>query len=290
MGARVLDGRAVAERIEAEVRAGVERLRAATGVTPGLDVVLVGDDPASVVYTRRKVRACRRAGIRGRLHRLPAGASQDEVAALIDRLNADPATHGILLQWPVPPHLDFDALIERLDPAKDVDGLHAENLGRLLAGRPGLVTCTPRAVLELLDHHGIAVAGRRCVVLGRSRIVGRPLAALLLARDATVTVCHSRTRDLVRHTREAEVLVVAVNRAELIGAAHVAPGTVVVDVGVHRRPDGGLVGDVRADEVAAVAAAYTPVPGGVGPVTVAVLLRNTLEAAERLCAGAVARR
>lgn len=285
MAARILDGRALARQVEAEVRARVERLERERGIRPGLDVVLVGEDPASVVYTRRKIKASERVGIRGRLHRLPASASQGELEALVDALNADPEVHGVLVQAPLPGGLDFEAVIERLSPAKDVDGLHPDNLGRLLAGSPALVACTPLAVVRLLEANGVELRGRRCVVVGRSRIVGRPLAALLLARDATVTVCHSRTPDLARHTRDAEVLVVAANRPGLIGPEHVAPGAVVVDVGIHRLPDGRLAGDVRFEEVAARAAAITPVPGGVGPMTVAMLLHNTVEAAWRAPVG-----
>lgn len=283
MAARILDGKAAAARVEADVRAGVQALRA-RGVEPGLAVVLVGDDPASAVYVRNKERAAARAGIAGCTIRLPAGTRQEALLAEIARLNADPAVHGILLQLPLPAGGDLDgrAALDHVAPAKDVDGLHPDNAGRLTAGRARFVPCTPAGVLRLLDHHDVSLAGRRAVVVGRSPLVGKPMAHLLLGRDATVTVCHSLTPDLAAETRRADVLVVAAGRPRLVTGAMVAGGAVVVDVGIHRLPDaegGGLCGDVDFGEVAGRASWITPVPGGVGPMTIAMLMHNTVLAA-----------
>ena len=279
MPAQVLDGRELARRVREELASAIDDFQTAEGVTPGLAVVLVGDDPASQVYIRTKMRECERVGIRAELHHFPSDVSQDAVENRLRELNADPDVHGILLQWPVPPGLDYGRLIETIAPIKDVDGFHPVNAGRLLAGQPRFVPCTPLGILHLLQAHGIPIAGRHAVVVGRSLIVGRPMAALLLAHDATVTICHSRTRDLAEHTRRADILVVAVGRAGFIGADHVKPGAAVIDVGINRLEDGRLVGDVDTEAVAAVAGAITPVPGGVGPMTVAMLLKNTFEAA-----------
>ena len=278
MPAAILDGRALARRLRESLAAQVADFRTATGVVPGLAVVLVGDDPASQVYIRAKMRECERAGIRAELHHLPADARQDAVEAKLRELNGDPEVHGILLQWPVPAGLDYAHLIETIAPIKDVDGFHPVNAGRLFEGRPRFVPCTPLGILRLLQEHGIALRGRHAVVVGRSPIVGRPMAALLLAHDATVTICHSRTQDLKAHTRQADVLIVAVGRPRLITADHVKPGAVVIDVGINRLPDGQLVGDVDFDAVREVAGFLTPVPGGVGPMTIAMLLHNTFEA------------
>lgn len=263
------------ERLAAEVA----DFRTATGITPSLAVVLVGDDPASHVYIRAKMREADRAGLRAELHHLPADARQDAVEARLRELSGDPDVHGILLQWPVPPHLNYAELIEAIAPNKDVDGFHPVNAGRLLEGRPRFVPCTPLGILRLLEAYDIPVAGRHAVVVGRSPIVGRPMAALLLAHDATVTICHSRTQDLASLTRQADVLVVAVGRPRLITAGHVKPGAAVIDVGINRLPGGELVGDVDFEDVRPVAGWLTPVPGGVGPMTVAMLLHNTCEAA-----------
>ncbi len=300
-GARVLDGRAVAAAIREEVarRAGALRAR---GIVPRLAAVLVGDDPASQVYVRSKARACERAGIASDTHRLPADATQEEVEALVARLDADPEVDGILVQLPLPAHLDTHRVLDRIDPAKDVDGFHPENVGRLAQGRAHLVACTPAGIVELLERSGIEIAGRRAVVVGRSDIVGKPMALLLLNRHATVTVCHSRTRDLAEVTREADILVAAAGRLALIGPEHVRPGAVVVDVGIHRVTDRAtverlfpgdaarlsrlaekgavLAGDVDFVRVREVAGAITPVPGGVGPLTIAMLLANTVAAAQ----------
>lgn len=285
MTAAAIDGRSVAARVRERVRAAVaERVRAGLP-RPGLATVLVGDDPASAIYVRRKQEACAEVGIAAFDHRLPADAGEERVAATLDALNADARVHGVLLQLPLPDGLDAAALIDRIDPAKDVDGLTTVSQGRLVTGRPGLRPCTPRGVIELLDAYGVDLTGAEAVVVGRSELVGRPLSQLLLERNATVTVCHSRTRELARVTARADVLCVAAGVPRLIGADHVKPGAVVIDVGIHRLPE-GLVGDVDFDAVAARARLVTPVPGGVGPMTVAMLLDNTLRAAEAATAKA----
>jgi methylenetetrahydrofolate dehydrogenase (NADP+)/methenyltetrahydrofolate cyclohydrolase len=289
MTARVLDGKGLAETVRAEVRGGVEAFRNRFGRAPGLDVVLVGDDPASVVYTRNKERASGEVGIRGTLHRLPASTSEGELETLLERLNADPAIDGILVQFPLPAHVDARRVVDRIDVAKDVDGFHPMNAGRLALGRPdALVPGTPAGCMRLLDLSGVALAGARAVVLGRSIIVGRPMAQLLLGAHATVTLAHSRSRDLPALCRDADVLVAAVGRAQMVRGSWIKPGAVVIDVGTTRvvQPDGKtkLVGDVAFDEALEVAGAITPVPGGVGPLTIAMLLANTLRAAERRAA------
>ena len=243
-------------------------------------MVLVGDDPASAVYVRNKDRAAAACGLDARTIRLPAATTQAALLAVIAELNADPDVDGILVQLPLPPQIDARAAIAALDPAKDVDGLHPLNAGRLAEGRPTLAPCTPRGVMRLLEAAGVALRGARALVLGRSVLVGRPLAALLLAADATVTLAHSRTRDLAAECRRAEVLVAAVGRAELVRGDWIAPGATVIDVGINRLPDGRLVGDVAFDEAAEVAGAITPVPGGVGPMTIACLIENTVAAAK----------
>ncbi|CAG4908746.1 unnamed protein product, partial [Acidocella sp. C78] len=275
VSARIIDGKAVAASLRAEVAARA----AALPYTPGLVVVLVGEDPASQVYVRNKERAATAAGIAGETIRLPATTSQAELLAVIDRLNRDAAVDGILVQLPLPAGLDAGAVIRAIDPAKDVDGFHPDNVAALALGAPFLVPCTPRGVMKLLDAAGIAPRGARAVVLGRSNIVGRPMAALLLAADATVTIAHSRTRDLPAECRRADILVAAVGRAEMVKGDWIAPGATVIDVGINRTAAGGLVGDVAYAEAAAVAGAITPVPGGVGPMTIACLLENTLIAA-----------
>jgi methylenetetrahydrofolate dehydrogenase (NADP+)/methenyltetrahydrofolate cyclohydrolase len=275
MTARILDGKAIAERLRARL---AERI-ATLPFRPGLRVVRVGDDPASGVYVRNKDKAASAAGFDSATIHLPADTTQDALLATIARLNADPAVDGILVQLPLPPQISTQAAIAAVDPAKDVDGFHPLNAGRLAAGQPGLVPCTPRGVMHILAEAGVALRGARAVVLGRSQIVGRPMAQLLLSADCTVTVAHSRTRDLAAECRRADVLVAAVGRPEMVRGDWVAPGAVVADVGINRLPDGRLVGDVAFAEAVAVAGAITPVPGGVGPMTIACLLENTLEAA-----------
>lgn len=277
MAAKILDGKKAAQEIRASLKEEVARLKA-RGLTPGLAVVLVGEDPASKVYVKQKEKACREAGIASQVYRLPEDTSEESVLQLIQELNADRAVHGILVQLPLPGRLDANRVIQAIDPAKDVDGFHPLNVGRLAAGLPAPVPCTPRGIIHLLDAHGIPIAGRHAVVVGRSNIVGKPLAQLLLARDATVTVCHSKTVDLASLTLAADILVVAAGKPRLITRGMVKPGAVVVDVGINRLRE-GLVGDVDFEAVREVAGYITPVPGGVGPLTIAMLLKNTLEAA-----------
>ena len=283
MAARIIDGKAQAAEERAGVAASVARLKDETGTAPGLTVVLVGDDPASQVYVRNKEKACKSAGMNGRVVRLPADTPQPALLALIDGLNADPAVHGILVQLPLPPGLDERAVVERIDPRKDVDGLHPENVGLLAMGRPRFVPCTPLGVATLLRAAGVETRGARAVVLGRSQLVGKPTALLLMQKgpggDATVTVAHTGTRDVAALCREADILIAAVGRPGFVPGDWIRPGAVVIDVGIHKREDGTLCGDVRFAEALEVAALITPVPGGVGPMTVAMLLRNTLQAA-----------
>jgi methylenetetrahydrofolate dehydrogenase (NADP+)/methenyltetrahydrofolate cyclohydrolase len=275
MTARILDGKAIAAGLRVRLAARV----AALPFRPGLRVVRVGDDPASGVYVRNKDRAAAEAGFDSATIHLPAATTEAALLHTIAALNADDAVDGILVQLPLPAHIRAEAAIAAVDPAKDVDGFHPLNAGRLAAGQPGLVPCTPRGVMHILAESGVALRGARAVVLGRSQIVGRPMAQLLLGADCTVTVAHSRTRDLAAECRRAEVLVAAAGRPEMVRGDWIAPGAVVVDVGINRLPDGRLVGDVAFAEAAAVAGAITPVPGGVGPMTIACLLENTLEAA-----------
>ena len=301
MGARRLDGKAVAQEMRGEVAQGVRELRERTGAVPKLVAVLVGDDPASRVYVRNKVAACSEAGMRSEEARLPATARQEDLLRTVRDLGADAEVDGILVQLPLPPGLDRAAVLLAIDPAKDVDGLHPLNAGRLAMRLPAPVPCTPAGVVELLDRSGIPIAGKRAVIVGRSEIVGRPLALLLLQRDATVTVCHSKTQDLAAVTREADLLVAAIGRPAWLGAPHIRPGATVIDVGINRLDDAPraasifgpdsprvrevrergytLVGDVHPLEADERAAFLTPVPGGVGPLTIACLLRNTLRAA-----------
>lgn len=276
----ILDGRPVAAKVQAAVAAGVAELRG-RGVTPALAVVLVGRDPASQVYVGRKRKACAEVGIVAHEHLFPDGLDESRLLALVRALNADAAVHGILVQLPLLPGIDEDRIIAAVDPRKDVDGFHPENLGRLLAGHPSVVPGTPAGILEILDHYGIELKGAEAVVVGRSRIVGKPLSQLFLLRHATVTVCHTRTRDLAAHTRRAEVLAVAAGRPTVVTGDMVRPDAVVIDVGVNRLPDGRLAGDVDFASVSPRVRAITPVPGGVGPMTVAMLMRNTLAAARR---------
>jgi len=276
---RLIDGRAIALALREELAARVAELVAAGGRPPALATILVGEDPASHVYVASKHRACEAAGIRSLDCRLPADVAADELAATIERLNADDEVDGILLQLPLPTGLDGGAFVALIDPRKDVDGLTAANAGLLWQGRPTLAPCTPSGVIELLDRAGIELEGREAVIVGRSELVGKPLAALLLARNATVTLAHSRTRELAAVCRRADVLVAAVGVPRLLGAEHVKPGAVVIDVGINRLGE-GLVGDVDFDAARSCASAITPVPGGVGPMTIACLLANTLRAAE----------
>jgi methylenetetrahydrofolate dehydrogenase (NADP+) / methenyltetrahydrofolate cyclohydrolase len=287
---KLIDGTALAARMQGEVARRVAVL-AAKGVTPGLTVVLVGDDPASAVYVGAKERTCIELGMHGETIRLPATTSQAELVAIVDRLNTDPAVHGILVQMPLPKGIDPDAIVRRIRPDKDVDGFHPVNVGKLWIGeRDGFAPCTPSGVLYMLQTYGVTTAGADCVVVGRSNIVGKPMAALMVQPgvDSTVTVCHSRTRDLAEQTRRADILIVAAGRAEMVTGDMVKPGAVVIDVGMNRIPDATkksgtrLVGDVAFDSAREVASLITPVPGGVGKMTIAMLMANTVKAAEQL--------
>ncbi len=277
--AEIIDGRKVAAAINERTAAEAARL-AALGVSPGLAVVLVGDDPASQTYVTMKERDAAALGIASFDHRLPADTEQGQLEALVDSLNADPAVHGILVQLPLPRHLDAEPVIDRISPGKDADGFGVSSLGRLVRGLPGLRSCTPAGVMELLRAYDVPIEGARAVVVGRSTMVGKPMALLLLEADATVMVCHSRTRDLADVCREADILVSAVGRPRMVRREWVKPGAVVVDVGTTRL-DGKLVGDVAFEEVAEVASKITPVPGGVGPMTRAMLMANTVAAARK---------
>lgn len=278
MAAQILDGKSVAAEIRAAVKARVAAL-VQSGVRPGLAVILAGEDPASRVYVRNKMRACEETGVRSQLHEYGSDVSEQTLLALVEKLNAERAVHGVLVQLPLPAHIDAERILQAVSPAKDVDGFHAANLGALLAGRPRLVPCTPAGVMRLVEHAGVPTAGRRAVVIGRSNIVGKPLALLLLQRNATVTVCHSKTTALEALTREADILVAAVGRPKLVRVDMVKPGACVIDVGINRLADGTLAGDVDFGAVKEIAGWLTPVPGGVGPMTVAMLLENCLRAA-----------
>ena len=285
MSATLLDGKALAARVRTELTGEAARL-AEAGVRPGLAVVLVGDDPASQIYVRSKTAACAQVGIKTFDHRLPATTTDAELLSLVATLNADPAVDGILIQLPLPAGLDARRVLFAVDPRKDVDGIHPENVGRLLLGQPRFVACTPFGVMKLIAEAGLPLAGANAVVVGRSNMVGKPMAALLLGADATVTVCHSRTRDLAAVVGRADLVVAAVGRAEMIRGDWIKPGAVVIDVGINRTPEGKLLGDVEFAGAAARASAITPVPGGVGPMTIAMLLANTITAAQARAAEA----
>jgi len=278
--ARLIDGAAIAREVRAGVAGRAARLAAADHV-PGLAVILVGDDPASQVYVRNKIKACAEAGIRSIHETYPADLAESALLDRIAALNADDAVHGILVQMPLPPHISAQRVIEAIDAGKDVDGYSVESAGRLLSGLPGFKPCTPWGCMRLIESTGIALRGKHAVVIGRSNTVGKPMALLLLQADATVTLCHSRTADLAEHSRRADVVVAAVGRANTLTADMVKPGAVVIDVGMNRNAAGKLCGDVDFAGVAQVAGAITPVPGGVGPMTIAMLLSNTVDAAER---------
>jgi methylenetetrahydrofolate dehydrogenase (NADP+) / methenyltetrahydrofolate cyclohydrolase len=285
MSATLLDGKALAARVRMELTGEAARLVEA-GVRPGLAVVLVGDDPASQIYVRSKTAACAQVGIKTFDHRLPATTTDAELLSLVATLNADPAVDGILIQLPLPAGLDARRVLFAVDPRKDVDGIHPENVGRLLLGQPRFVACTPFGVMKLIAEAGLPLAGANAVVVGRSNMVGKPMAALLLSADATVTVCHSRTRDLAAVVARADLVVAAVGRAEMIRGDWIKSGAVVIDVGINRTPEGKLLGDVEFAGAAARASAITPVPGGVGPMTIAMLLANTITAARARAAEA----
>lgn len=279
MSARIIDGKGIAQEIRAELAKKVAEMTT-QGNQPGLAVVLVGDDPASAVYVRQKRRACEEIGIRSVIHRLPADISQQELLSLVEECNHDKSIHGILVQLPLPDGLNEEEVIEAISPAKDVDGFHPINVGRLQIGKGGSIPCTPAGVVELVRRTGTPIEGKHVVVVGRSNIVGKPAATLFLQENATVTICHSRTKDVAAECRRADILVAAVGRPRLVKKDWIKPGAIVIDVGINR-VDGKLVGDVDFDEVKDVAGAITPVPGGVGPMTIAMLMKATVEAALR---------
>ena len=279
--AKIIDGKAISAEIRAEIKAGVAK-RAAEGKTlPGLAVIIVGEDPASQVYVRNKKKACEEVGFYSEVYELAADTKQEELNALVDKLNADGKIHGILCQLPLPKHLDENEVILRIDPRKDVDAFHPYNVGKIMIGDYDFLPCTPAGVMALLERSGIEVSGKECVVVGRSNIVGKPQAMLLLHANGTVTVCHSRTKDLAAVCRRADILVAAIGKADFFGADMVKEGAVVIDVGMNRRADGKLTGDVNFAEVEPKASYITPVPGGVGPMTITMLLKNTLSACEK---------
>jgi methylenetetrahydrofolate dehydrogenase (NADP+)/methenyltetrahydrofolate cyclohydrolase len=289
----IIDGTAVAKKLRSRVAVAVKELTA-KGTVPGLSVVLVGDDPASAAYVMSKGKACTEAGIKGDTTRMPASTRQEELLAVVDRLNADPTVHGILVQMPLPKKIDPEAVIRRIDPRKDVDGFHPVNVGKLLIGDPdAFAPCTPSGVMILLKEYGVRTAGANVIVIGRSNIVGKPMAALLIQPgvDATVTICHSRTKDLASHTREADIVIAAAGKPAMLKGDMIKQGAVVIDVGINRVDDPSsakgyrLVGDVDFESAKAVASLITPVPGGVGPMTIAMLLENTLRSAARFAEG-----
>ena len=285
--AKLIDGKLISAQIRAELKEETKTFIEKTGVTPKLTVILVGEDPASQVYVRNKGRACEEVGFAAEQITLPATTSQEELDALIDRLNSDKTVHGILVQLPLPRGLSEERVLLRISPEKDVDAFHPYNVGRMVAGQITYLPCTPAGVMELIERSGISVAGKDCVVIGRSNIVGKPMAHLLMQANGTVTVCHSRTKDLAEHTRRADILVAAIGKADFVTADMVKPGAVVIDVGINRNAEGKLTGDVDFASVEPIASYITPVPGGVGPMTIAMLMKNTLTAAKRAVEGEI---
>lgn len=275
--AKIIDGKHISQEIKDELKQEVAALKA-SGRECALAVIQVGNDPASSVYVRNKKKACEYIGIRSLSYELDENTSEDELLALIDKLNADPSLHGILCQLPLPKHMDEDKVIKRISPEKDVDGFHPQNVGALVIGQQGFVSCTPAGIIQLLKRSNIQMEGKHCVVIGRSNIVGKPMALLMLRENATVTICHSRTRNLKELCKEADILIVAIGKPQFITADYVKEGAVVIDVGIHRDENNKLCGDVKYDEVEPVASAITPVPGGVGPMTIAMLMHNCVEA------------
>ncbi|MCY3973916.1 MAG: bifunctional methylenetetrahydrofolate dehydrogenase/methenyltetrahydrofolate cyclohydrolase FolD [Candidatus Dadabacteria bacterium] len=279
MAAKIIDGEKISARLRRGIASEVESLRESSGVTPGLAAVLVGNDPASEIYVERKTRACGEVGIRSEEVRLGAETTEGELLSVIERLNADPEVHGILVQLPLPQGINETAVLGAVSPLKDVDGFHPENMGMLMEGNPRFISCTPYGIMEIIDHLGIDVLGKDIVVIGRSNIVGKPVAAMLLNRDATVTVCHLCTKNLAAFTRGAEILIVAIGCSEFIKGDMIREGAVVIDVGINRDGNGRITGDVDFESASKVCSRITPVPGGVGPMTITMLLSNTLQAA-----------
>ncbi len=282
MAARLIDGKILAQTVRDRIAKDVAELRAKTGISPGLATILVGEDPASHLYVKNKQKACDAAGIYVDDHKLPVSTTQSELLALLEKANQDDRIHGILVQLPLPKHIDSRVVLEAVSPMKDADGFHPYNLGRLVEGTPMFEACTPKGIIKMIESTGVAIEGKRAVVVGRSNIVGKPVALMLLHRHATVTVCHSRTRDLPAVCREAEILVVAIGKARFVTTDMVREGAVVIDVGTNRLPDGKFVGDVDFDPVRERAGWISPVPGGVGPMTITMLLDNTVESAKRV--------
>ena len=276
---KIIDGKAISKQIRAEIAEKTAQFREETGIVPGLAVIIVGEDPASRVYVRNKRLACEEVGFYSESYELPEETTQEELEALIERLNGEDRIHGILVQLPLPRHLNEEAILLKIDPSKDVDAFHPYNVGRIMIGNYHYLPCTPAGVMELIRRSGIAVEGKECVVVGRSNIVGKPMAMLLLQANGTVTVCHSRTRDLAEVCRRADILVAAIGKADYFGADMVKAGAVVIDVGMNRRADGKLTGDVDFNAVIDKVSAITPVPGGVGPMTITMLMQNTLTSA-----------
>lgn len=281
MAARLIDGKALAQQVRDGLAQASAELLAQKGIKPGLATILVGDDPASQIYVRNKQKACELAGIHVDDHKLSVSTTQAELLALIEKKNADPQIHGILVQLPLPKHIDSKVILEAVSPLKDADGFHPYNLGRLVEGHPVFEACTPKGVIKMIESTGVAIEGRRAVVVGRSNIVGKPLALMLLQRNATVTICHSKTKDLAAVCREADLLLVAIGKAKFVTADMVRDGAVVIDVGTNKTPEGKLCGDVDFEPVSQKASWISPVPGGVGPMTIAMLLENTVESAKR---------
>lgn len=277
--AKIIDGKAISAQIRQELAEETKQFAEETGILPGLAVVIVGEDPASQVYVRNKRRACEEVGFYSEAYELPESTTQKELEALVDKLNEDPKIHGILVQLPLPKHLDETAVLLKIRPDKDVDAFHPYNVGKIMIGDYSFLPCTPAGVMALLKRSGVDIAGKNCVVIGRSNIVGKPMAMLLLHANGTVTICHSKTANLAEVCREADILVVAIGRADFVGADMVKPGAVVIDVGMNRKADGKLTGDVDFAAVEPIARAITPVPGGVGPMTITMLMQNTLTAA-----------
>ena len=278
--AEIIDGKLVSNKLREELKIEIAEFKNNYGITPGLAVIMVGDNPASAVYVRNKHKACADVGITSYQIELPSETSEDELLSKIDELNADKNVHGILVQLPLPKHIDEEKVINRISPDKDVDAFHPINVGKIMIGNYSFLPCTPAGIMELLRHYNVDITGKKCVVVGRSNIVGKPMALLLLEKHGTVTVCHSRTRELSEITREADILVVAIGRARFLTADIVKDGAVVIDVGINRLPDGKLAGDVDFEPVAEHASLITPVPGGVGPMTITMLLKNTITAAK----------
>lgn len=280
--AEIIDGKVVSSAIRNDLSEEISQFKSEYNVTPGLAVIIVGDNPASLVYVRNKKKACEQVGINSYEIALPGDVSEEELLARIEILNADPSVHGILVQLPLPKHINEETVINAIDPKKDVDAFHPSNVGKIMIGNYTFLPCTPAGVIDLLDYYNIDISGKKCVIIGRSNIVGKPMAHLLLERNGTVTVCHSRTVDLAEEAKKADILVVAIGKPEFVTADMVKPGAVVIDVGINRGADGKLLGDVEFSGVSEVASYITPVPGGVGPMTITTLLKNTLNAAKQL--------